>query len=286
MRLNRKKYIPFLSQTRYKSALAFMHLSLYKLPLKNGSWREGFILHNGDYFGDIAPLPGFSLETLAEAKQDALRSIQTGSESTLPSVRFAFACALVPLPGAIELPIAGLDRVEGFHAVKLKLGDLTLEEALQRIKQIPKHLEIRLDFNQKWPLRKLLAFAAHFTPETFAYFEEPTRDFRDLLQFSTQTGMPIAVDESISTTPYWDIPTLKAVIVKPTILGSVPFIPPQAECIFSSAYESGIGLLHIARLAKEYNPHRPHGLDSYSQLLEDVISPRPVIQEGYLTWKR
>jgi O-succinylbenzoate synthase len=274
---------PLLSSQPSDIAMKFTE---YKLPLKNGSYREGIIVQNGDCFGDIAPLPGFSRETLAEAKQDALHAIQMGSEPTLPSVRFAFACAHTPLPNAIAIPIAGLDRTTGFQAVKCKLGELSLEDALIKIKQIPKHLEIRLDFNQQWPLRKLLAFAAHFTPETFAYFEEPTRDFRDLLLFSQQTKMPIAVDESIPFVPYWDIPTLKAVIVKPTILGAVPFIPPGAECIFSSAYESGIGVLHIARLAQEHNPTRPHGLDSYSQFLEDVIAPRPVIKEGYLSWKQ
>jgi O-succinylbenzoate synthase len=262
-----------------------MELYEYRLPMKNGLWRTGLIVQNGNCFGDIAPLPGFSSESLAEAKEDALHVIRTGATPKLPSVRFGIDCAFTAFPGSLHLPVAALDREgAGFQAIKLKLGALSLEDALTVVKRTAKHLEIRLDFNRKWPLEKLLSFAEHFTPTTFAYFEEPAISFADLLTFSKLTGMPIAVDESIPEVPYWEIPTLKAIIVKPTILGKIPFIPPNTELIFSSAYESGIGLLHIARLAKEHNPNRPHGLDSYTHLLEDVITPRPVIGNGMLTW--
>ncbi|HEV7738160.1 MAG TPA: hypothetical protein VGO47_12420, partial [Chlamydiales bacterium] len=124
----------------------------------------------------------------------------------------------------------------------------------------------------------------HFTPEHFAYLEEPTKDFADLISFAQRTRMPIAVDESIPTTPYWEIPTLKVIVVKPTILGKIPYIPPNTELIFSSSYESGIGLLHIAKLAQEHNPKGAHGLDAYSQLLTDIIAPRPLIKKGLLSW--
>jgi O-succinylbenzoate synthase len=262
-----------------------MNLHPYRLPLKNGTLREGIILQNGDGFGDIAPLPGFSKETLEEAYRDALNTIQTGAPPTLPSVRFALECAQTPFPTCLHLNVAALDRTaEGFRAIKLKLGSLSLEEALHLVKRIPSNLEIRLDFNRKWPLEKLLQFAAHFTPDHFAYFEEPAQDFPSLMKFSKLTNMPIAVDESIPEIPYWEIPTLKALIVKPTILGLVPPPLPNTELIFSSAYESGVGLLHIARLAQMHNPDRPHGLDSYTALLEDVITPRPLIENGKLRW--
>jgi O-succinylbenzoate synthase len=184
------------------------------------------------------------------------------------------------------VPVALLDRnAVGFQATKIKVGALSVEEAIAQVRQLA-GTEIRLDFNRQWSLDKLLQFAKHFSPTDFAYFEEPARTFEELVTFSKQTGMPIAVDESIPHIPYWEIPTLKAVVVKPTILGAIPWIPPQVEVIFSSAYESGIGLLHIAQLALEYNPHRPHGLDSYSHLLDDVICPRPVISNGFLTWNK
>jgi len=263
-----------------------LELREYRLRLKNGTFREGILLENDGCFGDIAPLPGFSRETLEDAKEEALHTLRTGAPPTLPSVRFAFTCASTPLPPTLSIATAALDRqVPGFRVLKFKLGHLTLDEAVEKIKSLPKHVQLRVDFNQQWPLEKLLRFASHFTPKDFDYLEEPTKSFDDLLIFSKETRMPIAVDESIPYVPYWEIPTLKTLVVKPTILGEVPDPKGQAELIFTSAYESGIGLLHIARLAQQHNPDRPHGFDPYTQLLDDVLTPRPVIADGFLTWQ-
>jgi o-succinylbenzoate synthase len=261
----------------------------YKLPMLGGAFREGLILQIENGFGEIAPLPGFSRETLEEAKEEALRLLPSFPDAspTLPSVKFALDCARHPLPASFKLSINALNHHrEGFKALKLKLGHLSLQEALKLLKETPKHLELRLDFNRQWPLERLLAFAAHFTPDDFAYLEEPCSDFSDLLSFSKLTGFPIAVDESIPYIPYWEIPTLKALIVRPTILGAVPTPPPGVELIFSSAYESGIGILHLARLSMQYNPHRPHGLDPYTQFLEDLLPDRPLISKGFISWQQ
>jgi len=264
-----------------------MNLHPYQLPLKNGTFREGILIQQENCWGDICPLPGFSKESLAQAKEEALQVLERGIAPKLPSVQFAFACLQTPLPNSIRVNVAALERVEiGFRAIKRKVGHLELEETIALVKQMPKQIPLRLDFNRKWPLAKLLQFARFFSPNDFDYLEEPTDNFADLLTFSKETQMPIAVDESISDVPYWEIPTLKAVVVKPTILGQIPFVPPQAELIFSSAYESGIGLLHIAALCQQHAPHLCHGLDSYSQLLSDVIHPRPLIQNGLLTWQK
>lgn len=264
-----------------------MNLIDYRLPLANGTWREGSLLQNGQCYGDIAPLPGFSRESLEEARAEARRVLRTGASPTLPSVCFAFACASTPLPPSLQVRTAMLDRPEPEGTVvKYKVGRLSLEETVALVAKIPKGFEIRLDFNRKWPLEKLLAFAKHFTPEAFDYLEEPTLSFADLLTFSKETGMPIAVDESILAIPYWEIPSLKAVVVKPTILGEIPFVPPGVDLIFTSAYESGIGLLHIANLAAKHSPEQVHGFDPYSFLQSDVLENRPVIANGFLTWMR
>lgn len=258
----------------------------YKIPLKKGHFREGIILKTPTGFGDIAPLPGFSRETLAQACAEALRCLHDGPLTIpqLPSVRFAFDCARAPIP-ALQVPINALNVVRpGFTALKIKVGHLTIEEAIAQIRQAPKTLELRLDFNQQWPLEKLLAFSNHFSAEEFAYLEEPTQSFSDLMLFSQKTGFPIAVDESIPDVPYLEIPTLKALIVKPTILGCIPPTKPNVELIFSSAFESGVGVLHLARLAAENNPYRPHGLDPYSHLQEDILSIKPTLEQGFLKW--
>lgn len=254
----------------------------YKLALKNGPVREGILLQIGEQMGDIAPLPGFSRETLQEAWEEAKR---LPAPPTLPSVRFALACAQSPWPPAFKLPVNALNTYRpGFCTIKLKVGHLSLEETLVHIRAVPPKVAIRLDFNRQWPLAKLLSLAEHFSPGDFDYWEEPTAEFSDLLVFSKLTGFPVAVDESIPEIPYWEIPTLKALVVKPTVLGEVPQAPPGVELIFSSAYESGVGVLHLARLALQYNPTRPHGLDPYSQFLDDVLASPPVLKNGWLEW--
>lgn len=258
----------------------------YKLPLKNGSYREGLIIETETGCGDIAPLPGFSRETLAEAFEEATRLLPDFPiiMPKLPSVRFAFDCAKTPLT-SVNVPVNALNEYrEGFSALKIKVGHLSVDEAVSLIKKVPKHVEIRPDFNQQWTLEKLLQFASFFSPSDFGYLEEPTAQFSDLLLFSQKTGFPIAVDESIPYVPYWEIPTLKALVVKPTILGIIPTAPPGVELIFSSAFESGIGITHIARLAQLMNPNSSHGLDPYSHLLEDLLTPRPKIEHGFFTW--
>jgi len=242
----------------------------YKLPLKNGTFRKGIIIQIGDNYGDIAPLPGFSTETLETLTHDS------------PSVKFALECVKHPIV-PLSVPINALNvHRTGFKALKLKVGQLSVNNTVSWIKTTPKNIELRLDFNRQWPLSKLLEFSKHFAPTDFAYLEEPTKDFSDLMAFSRQTGFPIAMDESIPYVPYWEIPTLKALVVKPTILGYVPEPPPGVELIFSSAFESGVGIAHIARLAMQYNPNRPHGLDPYSHLVQDIINPRHTISNGCL----
>lgn len=259
----------------------------YKLPLKNGTCREGIIVETPTGFGDIAPLPGFSKETLSEAKSEAIKLLPEfpNCYPKLPSVRFAFDCAKVAI-GNLQVPVNGLNsHRDGFKALKIKLGHLNVAESIALIKAAPKKIELRLDFNQQWSLEKLLEFSTYFAPHDFAYLEEPTKNFADLITFSKKTGFPIAVDESIPYVPYLQIPTLKALIIKPTILGKIPIPPPNVELIFSSAFESGIGVSHIARLASIHNPTRPHGLDPYTHFLDDILQAKPTIDAGFFYTK-
>jgi O-succinylbenzoate synthase len=263
-------------------------LYTYRIPLKNGAFREGVIVQIGAGYGDIAPLPGYSAETLEEAKEEAQRLLPSFPKTIpkLPSVQFAFRCARSPILNPVSVPVGALHAPKkGFHAVKLKLGSVGVEQATALIASTPQEVELRLDFNQQWPLEWLLALSRRFPPQRFAYFEEPTRNFSDLIAFSRMTGIGVALDESIPQVPYWDVPTLKALIVKPTVLGRVPTPPPGVELIFSSAYESGIGALHIAHLASLHNPGRPHGLDPYSWLMEDVLQSPPLLADGTFSWQ-
>ena len=233
----------------------------------DGKVRDSLILQEEDRFAEIAPLPSWSRETFSEAYQEAICLLdEKDPQPTLPSVRFAFDSLKKPMPKHLDLPLNAFNHLRsGFDALKLKVGHLDLNQAKTLVKQAPKVL-LRLDFNRKWPLEKLLAFASYFQPSDFDYFEEPGTTLAETILFSQKTAFPIALDESIPEADFTKIPTLKALVVKPTLLGKVPIAPPGVELIFSLAYESEIGLMRIAELATKYNPFRPHGLDFTSYL--------------------
>lgn len=237
--------------------------------------REGLILQENDRFGEIAPLPGFSKETLDEAMKETIKWIRESKVPTLPSVRFGISCLQKPL-NSIRRPLCALGAKEGFDTVKLKMAQLSVEEALTLI-QSQKGKVLRLDFNRAWDLAKLLELARHFKPQDFAYWEEPAKTVEELTTFSKKTGFPIALDESIGIDTK-NIPSLCALVVKPTILGDIP--TTSLPVVLSSSYESGLGLLHIAHLPGV----NPVGLDTVFQ--EDLLTSPIRCERGWFIWEK
>jgi O-succinylbenzoate synthase len=156
---------------------------------------------------------------------------------------------------------------------------LALKEAVALVKE---HLgkNLRVDCNRAWSLDEALEFASHFQASDFEYLEEPTKSVEELISFSKKTGFPIALDESIHT-DWTQIPTLKAIVVKPTVVGFIPRVPPHLKLILSSGHESGLGLVHIANLAK---PKWPVGLDT---VFEDDLLIDPIrLSAGFFEWEK
>jgi len=237
--------------------------------------RQSLILRQDERVAEIAPLPGFSRETLAEAREELLAYIKRGIPPTLPSVRWGLSCLDRPfLP--VCIPLSALNHShDGCATLKLKLGHLTVDEAVTHVRTYLGKFYLRLDCNRSWTLQQALHFASHFSPTDFEYLEEPTRD---LVEFSKITQFPVAVDESFREGfPYLDIPTLKAVIIKPMLVGEIPQLP--VPIVLSSSYESSIGILHIAQRA---SPHIAHGLDTFK---DDLLSPPLRVENGHLVWK-
>lgn len=248
---------------------------LYKYALKK---REGLVLEWDEGFGEIAPLPHFSGEQLSEAEAEIVSWIRENKEPTLPSVRFGIASAQRPLE-SVKLPLCSLGPKAGFQTTKLKMKGLSLKEAVALVKE---HLgkTLRVDCNRAWSLDEALEFASHFQASDFEYLEEPVKSVEELIAFSKKTGFPIALDESIHT-DWTQIPSLKAIVVKPTLVGFIPKVPPHLKLILSSSYESGLGLIHIANLAKN---QLPIGLDT---VFEDDILVNPIRStDGFFEWKK
>lgn len=288
----------------------------YELKTRSAKWpvRKGLLLEWNDGWGEVAPLPGFSAETLEEAREEIETLLPRLASATprLPSVQFGINAASRPFSRKmLKIPMGLLnDPRPGFSTLKLKLGHLSIEQAVEYVKRFVGSYRLRLDCNRAWTLDEALSFASHFSPRDFEYLEEPVHTFQDLLRFSELTHFGIAVDESITQFPCHQIPTLKAIVVKPTVVGvksSAPYNPRQrAEALYkpmwvareqaplpglkgrspfvvlSSAYESSLGLLQIARLYEEGDP--PPGLDTFRFFEEDLLIPPLVAEEGFLLW--
>ena len=250
-----------------------IRLYQYKFP-----YREGLILQINNSYGEIAPLPKFSKETLDEARAETLNWIRTGETPTLPSVRWGIACAQTPLQ-SVHLPLCALNQPRlGFSTLKLKLGHLPLHDAIALVKHHYRNYTLRLDCNRAWTLAQALEFASHFKPADFAYLEEPVRTFDELIRFSETTHFPIAVDEHIHS-DLSQLPSLTTVVVKPTLVGHIPKILPHLNLVLSSSHETGLGLLHIARSATNT---LPIGLDTYRH---DILTSPIDCSNGFFSWK-
>jgi O-succinylbenzoate synthase len=208
------------------------------LPLAHGilERRAGLLLKlttdDGRFgWGEAAPLPGFSAESLDEAASALLaraRSLagKTLSEDALPdedfagpcpaSVSFALASAALALSndinGAVPLnallagdPAQILERArdlaaEGYRCAKLKVGQATPAVDAELVCGVREALGVsvalRLDANRAWSFSEALDFAERIKGCAIAYIEEPLADPAQLLAFHEKTGLPYALDET------------------------------------------------------------------------------------------
>jgi len=193
-------------------------------------------------------------------------------------------------------------RNGGFKAVKLKVGRLTILQDIQRVRLARKilgnEIALRLDANRAWEWEDALKFAEAVQDFNIEYCEEPLLDSNKLEQLHLQTGMPLALDETLwyAPTPKSDTPAkhvslsgIRALILKPSILGGWNNTKMWIEhaqkngihCVLSSCFESGLGLNWIAFMANELLSEKfPAGLDTSKWFEQDLIEPRFLIQNG------
>ncbi|AQU83799.1 MULTISPECIES: o-succinylbenzoate synthase [unclassified Halomonas] len=296
-----------------------MQLALYRysLPFRQPlmfkgqrlASREGLLVTINGQWGEIAPLPGFSTETLAEAEaesQACLAAIQRGEKATttLPSVQFGFDCAQRQWPANLSAPLppypllqgkpaalmATLDNiVAGWGAlpptrIKLKVARYAIEEELALINQLATRLpttKLILDANGGWMREEAQHFCACLPLDHIDYLEEPCVAFADTIAVAEATGISIALDETLSRGEAWDYhPQLKALVIKPTLVGSLNACEALVQraragnlrVVISSSFESDLGLGLLSRLASEWSPTEPPGLDTGHWLTEYITS--------------
>lgn len=264
-------------------------------------------------WGEISPLPGFSLETLEQAQEAVLAWVDTwlaGQESdwpSEPSAAFGLSCALAELQGALpqaadyraaplctgdpdELVVA-LAAMTGEKVAKVKVG---LYEAVRDgmvvnllLEAIP-DLRLRLDANRAWTPLKAQQFAKYVNPDyrpRIVFIEEPCRSREDSRAFAQETGIAIAWDESLREAGFCFAaePCLSAVVIKPTLTGSLQRVREQVDAahalgltaVISSSIESSLGLTQLARIAAWLTPQTLPGLDTLSLMQTQLVRRWP-----------
>lgn len=247
-------------------AAATVELASYELPLRRTfrtskgdvKVRQGVLvratLNGRSGYGEVAPLPGFHAETLAEAVADLRAAIASGSAPRLPSSAFGLSCAMAELRRDRRFgfgPVArgatlGVNAVfsgsardaeraiaerafEGFRVVKVKIGrsrpaeDLRIIHAL--MEGLGEDVKLRLDANRALTLATAERLLRRVDASRIEYVEEPLQDARELSELSRRVGMPMAIDEALHDPALreavYGAPGIEVQVVKPSLVGPV-----------------------------------------------------------------
>jgi len=279
--------------------------------------RDGLFVHlqQGEKqgWGEISPLPGFSLESLEDAQAALLSWVNAWREGAspalpeVPSAAFGISCALAELDGTLPdaadyraAPLcsgdpdelfAALSAMPGEKVAKVKVG---LYEAVRDgmvvnllLEAIP-DLRLRLDANRAWTPLKAQQFAKYVNPayrDRIAFMEEPCKTRDDSRAFAQETGIAIAWDESLREADFQFLaePGVSAVVIKPTLTGSLDKVRKQVAAahalgltaVISSSIESSLGLTQLARIAAWLTPQTIPGLDTLNLMQAQLVRRWP-----------
>ncbi|XAR65339.1 2-succinyl-5-enolpyruvyl-6-hydroxy-3-cyclohexene-1-carboxylic-acid synthase [Bertholletia excelsa] len=219
-------------------------------------------------------------------------------------------CALIDSNGSPKdvADIAATLVAEGFAAIKLKVARRPdpVEDAMviQEVrKKVGDQIDLRADANRKWTYEEAVQFASSVKNYDLQYIEEPVQNEDDIIKFCEETGLPVALDETVNNIQEDALkklsdfahPGVTAVVIKPSMVGgfeNAALIARWAQqqgkmSVISATYESSLGLSAFVQFSlylelqnidlckamnKEPCPSIAHGLGTYRWLKEDVTT--------------
>lgn len=277
----------FHSLPKYSSGGFLFMKNRFNLELKNPlimkgekiEFREVEIIAENDILFELSPFPGlheFSLKDLNEdhwyfsfSKQlaDFTKNIVSNS-----GIRFN------------SLYVDG-DSVSNSNVLKIKCGRSDIDGELKFVLELIqkyKNVKLRLDANQSWDEDQLHYFYNSLPKDNIDYFEEPVKDSHKL-----SDEIPIALDESIYLNNEMDFQH-DVFVIKPKLFNDfnnfLKFLEKnkQKRLIFSSLFESSVGMRELLRLATYFNLNDYHGFDPFNFLTSDVALNPIIYQDGIL----
>lgn len=282
----------------------------YQIAMQEGMpfpLREGIVFEmqtddRACSYGEITPLPKWSIETLDDAIHQ-LNLLQENSfsipkEKLFPSVAFGIEmanniyadkaiihkelCYSHLLIGNKEQIIAKIQNLPRGGCAKLKTSKLSLQDVFDITSLlIQKNIAPCIDPNQLWSKEETIAFCTYFSPDQIRYLEEPVQSLKELIHLATMLPHRFAVDQTLRKTPIKQLLEypFRDWILKPSLMGGMtPCIHYASiarqngiEAYLSSSWESGLGLYYIIDTYRKSDLFSaPLGLDTY-YFLEDTL---------------
>jgi len=199
----------------------------------------------------------------------------------------------------------------GFRCVKLKVGRRPPEDDRVRVEAvrtaIGPDVQLRLDANRAWTEAEAASLADLMRVCDVAYVEEPLAEPARLAAFARDTGMPVALDETVVAAvravpgpataeallagPWGHaLGVARALVVKPTLTGGLDVFAALvqtarltgADLVLSSAFEGGVAVAMLAAWAAACDTDAPAGLDTLSGYADDLLRTPLTIRQGAL----
>ncbi len=154
------------------------------------------------------------------------------------------------------------DKLSNSESIKIKFNGS--REECNHINKLYESLGIRfrLDFNRKFDLQRCLSLLDMLNINAIKYIEEPCNTPEDTLILHSLSSVPIALDETLINRELNDdlLNISNYFIIKPSIIGDYKYIDflittaksNTISVVFSSAYESHIGINAIKDLVRYY----------------------------------
>ncbi len=184
---------------------------------------------------ELLPAPLGYLMSMAHLHADFKRQIATAGQAVKLS-------ALIEKADVNNAVISAQGYLaQGFNCLKIKVGRLSVEDEIKKIKTIEaiggQKLTIRLDANKNLSFPEAVAIAK--AAKRLQYFEEPIADLSQSRNFYEETGVPVAIDESWSNLDVKSWDGIKFLIIKPSRLKNIYQLIKLAHL----AKENGLSLI-------------------------------------------
>ena len=194
-----------------------------------------------------------------------------------------------------------LIKESNYGSVKLKVGSRDLSEDIDLTRKVSEQLgesmNLRLDANRSWSLEQAATFHSQTKDCRIEYIEEPVSNSSELQELLADSSLaiPVALDETlteIEISDFKNFSSASALVLKPTLLGLEKTISfaglakaQKIACVFSSSYESVLGLSIIAQLAAANSINSACGLDTLGIYADDSYLKLFPVKNGRIEMK-